>query len=83
MALNMRDALKYDEGLDAGVALGRQEGRMEGRLEGRAEGGLNMLFALVDDGLIPLDTASAKAGMSAEEFKKRMERRAKEAATSS
>ena len=37
---------------------------MEGRMEGRVKGGLNMLFSLVDDGLIPLNTASKKAGMS-------------------
>ena len=38
MALNMRDALKYDEGVDAGMILGRHEGRKEGRKEGRIEG---------------------------------------------
>ena len=33
MALNMRDALKYDEGIDAGVILGRQEGRQEEKFD--------------------------------------------------
>ena len=56
-------------GEERGEERGRREGKIEGRREGRREGGLNMLFALVDDGLVPLDAALAKANMSEEEFK--------------
>ena len=38
MTLNMEYALKYDEGVDAGVILGRIEGLKEGRSEGLKEG---------------------------------------------
>ena len=38
MALNMRDALKYDEGVDAGAILGRKEGLKEGLKKGRQKG---------------------------------------------
>ena len=34
MTLNMEYALRYDEGVDAGIILGHREGRIEGRQEG-------------------------------------------------
>ena len=58
---------------------GRAEGRAEGRSEGRLEGALNMLFSLVNDGLLSPDVASAKAGMSVKEFKRQMKGWGKEA----
>ena len=57
----------------------RTEGRAEGRVEGRLEGALNMLFSLVNDGLLSLDAASAKAGMSLTEFQQQMKGWSKEA----
>ena len=38
MTWTMESALRYDEGVDAGIILGRKEGRAEGRAEGRKEG---------------------------------------------
>lgn len=65
--------------LDRGRAEGRAEGKAEGRAEGRREGErlgeLKMLFSLVDDGLIPIGAASAKADMSEDEFRARMAQR--------
>ena len=53
---------------------GRAEGRAVGRAEGRAEGRAQMLFSLVDDGLLSPGVAAAKANMSEDEFRARMER---------
>ena len=48
----------------------RAESRMEGRMEGRDQ----VLFSLVDDGLLSPGVAAAKANMSEAEFRARMER---------
>ncbi len=58
-----------EQGILIGEERGEERGRREGKIEGRREGGLTMLFALVDDGLVPLDAALAKANMSEEEFR--------------
>ena len=50
------------------------KGRAVGRKEGRAEGRVQMLFSLVDDGLLSPGVAAAKANMSEDEFRARMER---------
>ena len=52
----------------------RDKGRAEGRKEGRAEGRVQMLFSLVGDGLLSPGVAAAKANMSEDEFRARMER---------
>ena len=52
-----------------------REGMREGRREGMREGELKMLFSLVDDGLIPIEAALAKADMSRDEFVEQMSRR--------
>ena len=53
-------------------AEGRAEGREEGRAEGRKEGVLHTLVSLVNDGLLPLAAAAARAGMSEADFRVRM-----------
>lgn len=40
--------------------------------KGRSEGGLEMLFSLVRDGLLSMEKASARAGMTESEFAARM-----------
>ena len=57
-------------GKSQGITLGREEGREQGISLGREQ----MLFSLVGEGLLPLGTAAAKANMSEEEFRERMER---------
>ena len=48
-----------------------------GIAEGKAQGSVNMLFSLVDDGLIPIGVAAAKADMTEAEFRTRMAERDK------
>ena len=50
----------------------RAEGREEGRVEGRKEGVLHTLVSLVNDGLLPIAAAAARAGMSEGDFRARM-----------
>ena len=50
----------------------REQGIQIGEARGIARGGLNMLFSLVEDGLLPLGSAAAKANMSVDEFRARM-----------
>ena len=38
MTWTMESALRYDEGVDAGIILGRKEGEKRGLKQGRAEG---------------------------------------------
>ena len=56
-------------------AKGRAEGRAEGWAEGRAEGGvegtIRTLWGLVNDHLIDIDIASARAHMSVAEFEQK------------
>ena len=63
------------EGMREGRREGMREGMREGRREGMREGELKMLFSLVDDGLIPIEAALAKADMSRDEFVEQMSRR--------
>ena len=64
----MMDDLTIDEAI-------HRTARAEGLAEGRAEGGLEMLFSLVRDGLLSVEKASARAGMTEDEFATRMGRR--------
>ena len=84
------DAYVYDQGKQKGWQEGRREGREEGRQEGRQEGeqigqergeriGMErgqqmMLFKLVADGKLDLQTASEQSGMTEEEFIRKMEK---------
>ena len=54
------------------MELFREEGRAEGRAEGRTEGIIEALTALAKEGLIPVSAGAARAGISEEEFTKRM-----------
>ena len=45
MTWTMESALRYDEGVDAGIILGRKEGEERGLKQGRAEGRDEALFA--------------------------------------
>lgn len=65
-----RNAFKYAEA--KGRSEGEARGEARGRAEGRAEGGLEMLFSLVRDGLLSMEKASARAGMTESEFAARM-----------
>ena len=71
-----RNAFKYREekALAKGRAEGLAEGLAEGEAKGRAKGSLEMLFSLVQDGLLSLAQASSRAGMTESEFASRMEK---------
>lgn len=60
MTLLMRDQENIEKG--------RKEGRREGRREGRKEGQVKELYHLVLDGLLPLETAVKRSGLSQEKF---------------
>ena len=51
---------------------GMEEGREEGRQEGREEGSINTLVSLVKKGIITLHSAAAEAGISEDDFSKKM-----------
>ena len=51
-----------------------REGLEEGRAEGRAEGRLSILYDLVNDKVISITEAAHRAGMTEEDFLKRMEK---------
>ena len=52
----------------------RLEGKAEGRVEGKAEGKIQMLKELVKDGTLSVVKAAAKANMTAEQFKKELDK---------
>ena len=64
--------LKGKEKVNMCEVLDRVEakGIEKGRLEGRQEGTINTLISLVKDGILSLDEAAIRAGMSAKDFKK-------------
>ena len=49
-----------------------EKGRDEGRLEGRLEGELITLMQFVNDGLITIETAAERAGLTIDEFSKQV-----------
>ena len=53
---------------------GRAEGKAEGRVEGKAEGKIQMLKELVKDGTLSVVNAAAKVNMTAEQFKKELDK---------
>ena len=61
-----KEKVNMCEVLDRVEARGIEKGRMEGRQEGT----INTLISLVKDGILSLDEAASRAGMSAKEFKK-------------
>ena len=50
------------------------ESRLEGRAEGKAEGKIQMLKELVKDGTLSVVSAAAKVNMTAEQFKKELDK---------
>ncbi|MCI6158010.1 MAG: hypothetical protein MR669_00225 [Selenomonadaceae bacterium] len=57
---------REEKGREEGIAKGREEGRAEGREEGR----WTTLAELVREGILTLQEAAKKAGMSEEHFRK-------------
>ena len=66
-----RDA--REEGLEEGRAEGLAEGRAEGLAEGRAKARIELLSALVEEGVLTLEKAAEKVGLSPEEFLQKAE----------
>ena len=65
----MRDAMTMEETIRrTAMAEGRAEGKAEGRAEGRREGQVELLFSLVRDGLLSVEEASSRAGMTKDAF---------------
>ena len=48
--------------------------RNDGRAEGRKEGQLDLLLSLVKDGVLSTVDAAARAGISSEEFSKKLQK---------
>lgn len=69
----MRDAMTMDETI-------RRTAMAEGRAEGRREGQVELLFSLVRDGLLSVEEASCRAGMTKDAFVSRMGRAGKSSA---
>ena len=61
-----------ERGMKKGLATGRKEGRVEGLKEGRLEGVLSTLFSLVNDGILTVKDAAARAGVSTSTFSRKM-----------
>ena len=57
--------------IDESEAKGRAEGLAEGRAEGGIEGSIRTLWGLVNDHLIDINVASARAHMSVSEFEEK------------
>ena len=61
---------REEKGREEGIAKGREEGLAEGREEGMAKGRWTTLAELVREGILTLQEAAKKAGMSEEHFRK-------------
>ena len=61
------------EGIAEGRAEGLAEGRAEGLAEGRAKARIELLSALVEEGVLTLEKAAEKVGLSPEEFLQKAE----------
>ena len=67
------------KGMEKGLERGREEGRKEGREEGLEKGlkkglekgAIQTLWSLVNDGLLTMEIAAAKAGLNEKEFQAR------------
>ena len=53
----------------------REEGRKEGLEEGRKEGFIEALMQLVEEGLLTIKDAAARAGMPEDAFRKKIQER--------
>ena len=56
------------EGRAEGIAEGIAEGMAKGMVKGRTEGIFDTLAGLVNDGILSLDDAAQRAGMTTAEF---------------
>ena len=54
--------------------LGEARGKIIGKAEGKAEGKIQMLKELVKDGTLSVVSAAAKVNMTAEQFKKELDK---------
>ena len=61
-----------EKGIEEGLEKGIEKGIEKGREEGRNEGIIETLSGLVNDGLITLETAASRAGMTVKEFETRL-----------
>lgn len=61
----------FDDGFEEGRKEGHEEGRAEGRTEGMYEGIINTLSGLVHDGILTVENAAFRAGMTVDEFKEK------------
>ena len=69
--LNESESKGRKEGLEKGRKEGREEGRAEGHEEGLRKGTIQTLWSLVKDGLLTLEVAAARAGLTEKEFQAR------------
>ena len=57
-----------EKGIQKGIEQGLEQGRQEGIEQGLQQGRIHALIELVNDGVLTIEKAAEKAGMSAEEF---------------
>ena len=57
-----------EKGIKKGIEQGLERGRQEGIEQGLQQGRIHALIELVNDGVLTIEKAAEKAGMSAEEF---------------
>ena len=60
------------EGIEQGIEQGLERGRQEGIEQGLQQGRIHALIELVNDGVLTIEKAAEKAGMSAEAFRNAM-----------
>ena len=61
-----------EEAMQKGIEKGRQEGIQKGIEQGLQQGRIHALIELVNDGVLTIEKAAEKAGMSVEEFRNAM-----------
>lgn len=64
--------LEREEGRKEGLEEGLKKGMEEGLEEGRKEGVIETLKLLVKDGVLTIEDAAARAGMTEDAFRKKM-----------
>ena len=69
----VKQSEEWEEAKVSIYKIGLENGRVEGRAEGREEGSLQILFQLVKKGRLSQSEAAEEAGLTEEEFLKKME----------
>ena len=69
----VKQSEEWEEARVSIYKIGLENGREEGRAEGREEGSLQILFQLVKKGRLSQSEAAEEAGLTEEEFMKKME----------